>query len=114
MPPAGGKSVTHVPGIPCYLSLRKNNKHLHKSYVARGFSPATHALAICPASPPIASFRIREATKAATPKSQLSDANDGACRRSAVRNGHSRQRVAIGRNVARGFQPSENAPRRIE
>ena len=46
----------------------KSTKHLHKLFVARGFSPATHVRPICRASARIASFHSEVVTKGVMPK----------------------------------------------
>src|SRR3989442_15466002 len=56
--------------------------NLHKVQTKRELADHSAILAICRASPRIATFRIRVVTKVVTAKPQLSDANHGGCRKS--------------------------------
>ena len=89
----------------------KSLSNPHNPNEQRDLARSSAPLTFYPPSPRIAGLHLKAATKAATPKSQLSDANVGACRRPAAKSGHTRalgatmhdsKRVAERARVARG------------
>ena len=110
-PPLKGQSVTHVSGIRCYLSLRKDNSRGgHARQALASASPSAHADRVLPGPRPPRTREgghARQATASASPSAHADRVLPGA---PALASGRARQALASASPSAHADRVLPGAP----